>query len=33
MRVIDSARKHGIQDEDAMQAASWPVWAEPLDDS
>lgn len=33
MRVIDSARKHGIHDEDAVQAASWPVWVEPLDDS
>ena len=32
MNVHDSARKHGISDEDAVQAAEWPVWIEPPDD-
>ncbi|WP_172192303.1 toxin [Actinomyces faecalis] len=31
MRIIDSARKHGISD-NAIQAASWPAWVEPLDE-
>ncbi|MGO4957785.1 hypothetical protein ACTQ49_11060 [Luteococcus sp. Sow4_B9] len=32
MKVHPSARKHGISDEDAIQAADWPQWIEPLDD-
>ena len=28
----DSALKHGIQPEDAIQAATWAVWVEDLDD-
>ncbi|MBF4617194.1 toxin [Clavibacter sp. VKM Ac-2873] len=32
MRVHPSARKHGIEPEDAIQAASWAIWIEDLDD-
>ncbi len=32
MNIHDSARKHGVQDEDVLQAAGWPQWIEPLDD-
>jgi hypothetical protein len=27
-----SALKHGIEEPDAVQAAEWPLWIEPLDD-
>ncbi len=33
MRVHRSALKHGIAQEDAIQAAEWPLWIEPLDDN
>lgn len=32
MRVHRSALKHGVLPEDAIQAAQWAVWIEPLDD-
>lgn len=32
MRVHDAALKHGVSAEDAVQAASWPIWVEELDD-
>ncbi len=32
MKVHPSARKHGVSDEDAVQAAYWSQWVEPLDD-
>ncbi|WP_306232262.1 toxin [Agrococcus beijingensis] len=32
MRVHDSARKHGVAPEDAIQAARWPLWVEDLDE-
>lgn len=32
MRVHRSALKHGVAEEDAIQAAAWPLWIEPLDD-
>lgn len=32
MRLTESATKHGISEADAIQAASWPIWVEPLDD-
>ena len=32
MRTHPSARKHGVEEEDALQAAEWPPWVEPLDD-
>nr|WP_062379446.1 hypothetical protein [Demequina pelophila] len=32
MRVHASALKHGISEDDAAQAASWPLWVEDLDD-
>jgi len=32
VRVHDSALKHGIPREDAVQAADWPQWIEPLDE-
>ena len=31
MKVHDSALKHGVLAEDAVQAADWPLWVEPLD--
>lgn len=32
MNIHPSARKHGVSDEDATQAAYWSHWVEPLDD-
>lgn len=32
MRVHKSARKHGIEPEDAIQAATWALWIEDLDE-
>lgn len=32
MRTHPSALKHGVEEEDALQAAEWPQWVEPLDD-
>jgi len=32
VRVHPSARKHAIEPEDAIQAASWAIWIEDLDD-
>lgn len=32
MKVHPSALKHGVSAEDAVQAAEWPLWVEPLDD-
>ncbi len=32
MRVHPSARKHGVDPEDAIQAATWAAWIEDLDD-
>lgn len=32
MRINPSARKHGISDDDIVQAADWPQWIEPLED-
>lgn len=32
MKVHDSALKHGVTAEDAVQAADWPLWVEPLDE-
>jgi hypothetical protein len=32
VNVHKSALKHGIGPEDAIQAASWPLWVEGLDD-
>ena len=32
MRVHPSALKHGVSPEDAIQAAEWSLWIEPLDD-
>jgi len=33
MRVNDSALKHGISVEDAVQAATWALWIEDLDEN
>lgn len=33
MKVHPAALKHGISAEDAIQAAEWALWIEPLDDS
>ena len=30
MKIHPSALKHGVLPEDAEQAASWPLWIEPL---
>ncbi len=30
MKVHPSALKHGVAAEDAIQAAEWPLWIEPL---
>lgn len=30
--VHASARKHGIADSESIQAATWPLWIEPLDE-
>ena len=32
MKVHPSALKHGVKEPDAVQAAEWPVWIEPLAD-
>ena len=32
MNVHSSALKHGVAPEDAVQAADWPQWIEPLED-
>ena len=32
MKVHASALKHGVSAEDAIQAAEWSLWIEPLDD-
>ncbi len=32
MRIHPASRKHGVRDEDALQAATWPLWIEPLDE-
>lgn len=32
MKVHHSALKHGISPEDIVQAASWPLWIDELDD-
>ena len=32
MKVHDSALRHGVLPEDAVQAADWPLWVEPIDD-
>lgn len=32
MKVHPSALKHGIAQEDAVQAAYWSLWIEPLDE-
>jgi len=32
VKVHDSALKHGIGPEDAIQAATWPLWIEDLDE-
>ena len=32
MKVHAAALKHGIAAEDSIQAASWPMWLEDLDD-
>ena len=32
MKVHDSALRHGVLLEDAVQAADWPLWVEPIDD-
>jgi len=32
VKVHRSALKHGVSPEDAIQAAEWSLWIEPLDD-
>ncbi|WP_343923676.1 toxin [Rhodoglobus aureus] len=32
MKVHDSALKHGVLPEDAIQSATWALWIEDLDD-
>ncbi len=32
MRVHPSALKHGVDPDDSIQAATWPLWVEDLDD-
>ncbi|NTW40558.1 MAG: toxin [Cellulomonadaceae bacterium] len=32
MKVHHSALKHGVSPEDAIQAAQWALWIEPLDE-
>lgn len=32
MKVHPSAFKHGVSSEDAIQAAEWSLWIEPLDE-
>lgn len=32
MKIHDSALKHGVLPDDAVQAAAWPLWVEPLEE-
>ena len=32
MKAHESALKHGISEEDAIHAASWPLWIDELDE-
>ncbi len=32
MTIHDSARKYGLSPQDIIQAATWPLWVEDLDD-
>jgi hypothetical protein len=32
VKVHDSALRHGVRPDDAVQAADWPLWVEPLDE-
>lgn len=32
MKVHPSARKHGVEPEDAIHAATWALWVEELED-
>jgi hypothetical protein len=32
VKVHDSALKHGVTSEDAVQAATWALWVEEIDD-
>jgi hypothetical protein len=32
VKIHDSALKHGVLAQDAVQAADWPLWVEPLDE-
>lgn len=32
MRLTQSAHKHGIEEADSIQAATWPLWVETLDE-
>lgn len=32
MRIHDSALKHGLSSDDILQAATWPLWVEDLDE-
>jgi hypothetical protein len=32
LKVHPSALKHGVEEPDALQAAEWPLWVEPLDE-
>ena len=32
MRVHEAALKHGVREHDAIQAATWSLWVEDLDD-
>lgn len=32
IRVHSSGRRHGVSPEDAIHAATWPLWIENLDD-
>ncbi len=31
VKIHDSALRHGVAPEDAVQAADWPLWVEPID--
>jgi hypothetical protein len=33
VKVHAGALKHGVLPQDAVQAADWPLWVEPLDDA
>jgi len=32
VKIHDSALKHGVLPDDAVQAAAWPLWVEPLEE-